>query len=577
MTNRFPLVLVPPSTALVNAWKNTQVPVGLLLLAALARRQPGVLPRVHLGPMHFPDRAAAEAAAEALLADGTRLVGISAWCHTLPAQLTLARAVRRRAPEVPIVFGGPQATAMAGALLEAFDCVDLVLRGETEASFPRLLRALRGEGDLSGVPGLSWRQGGRVVENAPGPPCDDLDALPRPAWDLLPPGPVAAVESGRGCPWACTFCSTSAFFARRHRTRSPASLIDELRWLATHRGVRHVTFTDDIFTVDKRAVRAFCEAFIAAGRPLAWGCSTRIDCVDDALLQLMAQAGCDGILYGVETGSARLQRVMGKKLRVERVLPTVEATRAAGITPYCTFIFGFPEETPEDLAASLALVRALVERDVRTTAQTLCVLPDTPYHREQVGALRFDGYTSLSRATLTADELLAVKAHPAIFSSFHHLDSPAAPRDFLIAATQMTNLLRHFSQTVRRDGFGDVFAALRDGIDAGRWDADILRGDFDEAGAALIGDCVADDDGRAIFALEAATLRARRRALAGEAVEGFVHVSDRPLEPLLAGARHVAPAPHDYEVRLIGDGDAILRPIGRFFSTRQPLAIASRS
>ena len=62
MTNRFPLVLVPPSTALVNAWKNTQVPVGLLLLAALARRQPGVLPRVHLGPMHFPDRAAADAA-----------------------------------------------------------------------------------------------------------------------------------------------------------------------------------------------------------------------------------------------------------------------------------------------------------------------------------------------------------------------------------------------------------------------------------------------------------------------------------------------------------------------------------
>lgn len=485
------VVLVPPSTALVNAWKNQHVPVGLLLLAELARREAGVAPELWAGPLAFADEAAADAVAVALLAPRAgvpvAVVGFSAWCHTLPAQLSLAQALKRVNPAVHIVFGGPQATATGAELLTHFPCVDAVLAGEAEESFIAWLRCVRDGLPTEDVPGLMRRgPGGAPLTNPAPPPRFDLDTLPIPAHDLAPDAKVATVESGRGCPWACKFCSTSAFFARRHRARAHENIVEEL-WVLHRRGVRHVTFTDDIFTVDRKAVRAFCALMLERGPPLRWGCSTRIDCVDADLLRLMAAARCDGVLYGVETGSAALQKRMGKRLDVAKVLPTVALTAQAGIVPYCTFIFGFPDETAEDLAETLLLVRRLLAAGVRVTAQTLAILPDTPYHREQAADLRLDGFTSLSRAGLSATERAWVAAHPALFSSFFHLPCPAAPRAVLVAAALLTNLLRQLPATAAAADFGgatDPFAGLEDALPAGEnlsW-AD----DFDEFGLSFV-------------------------------------------------------------------------------------------
>ncbi|MCA9548342.1 MAG: B12-binding domain-containing radical SAM protein, partial [Myxococcales bacterium] len=368
------------------------------------------------------------------------------------------------------------------------------------------------------------------------------------------------VESGRGCPWACRFCSTSAFFARRHRARDVDRLVDELGHLYRAHGVRHVTFTDDIFTVDKRWARAFCEAMIARGPPLAWGCSTRIDRVDPGLLALMAQARCDSVLYGVETGSPRLQQAMGKRLDVAKVAPTVQATRAAGIRAYCTFIFGFPEETPADLAQSFDLAWRLLRQGVHVTAQTLCVLPDTPYFNEHFSKLRFDGFSSLSRAALSPDEAAVVQAHPALFSSFFYLESAAAPRRLLVAAMHLSNLLRQFPHTCARLAERDPFERLRAWDAAGRLPG--VHADFDPVGVALLGECVAEGTSPALqaaFALEAAALQARKRLLAPAAEVGvrwrpgvFLHASPLDLPALLAG-QPPAPRPGHWLVGLEGD------------------------
>ena len=506
------VVLVPPSTALVNAWKNQHVPVGLLLLAELARREDRVVPELWSGPLAFADETAADAVADALLRPvagvPVAVVGFSAWCHTLPAQLSLAAAIKRRDPAVRVVFGGPQATAIGAELLATFDCVDVVLAGEAEESFIAWLRCVRDGADTDAVPGLMRRDpSGAVVQNPPPPPRFDLDTLPIPAHDLAPDALVATVESGRGCPWACKFCSTSAFFARRHRARAHENIVEEL-WALHRRGVRHVTFTDDIFTVDRKAVRAFCALMLERGPPLRWGCSTRIDCVDADLLRLMAAARCDGVLYGVETGSPALQKRMGKRLDVAKVLPTVALTAQAGIVPYCTFIFGFPDETAEDLADTLALVRRLLAAGVRVTAQTLAILPDTPYHRELAGDLQLDGFTSLSRAGLSASERAWVSAHPALFSSFFHLPCPAAPRATLVAAALLTNLLRQLPRTAAAADFGervDPFAGLETALP----DDEDLRwaDDFDARGLDLVAAAV-QRAAQNLPATEAAALRA---------------------------------------------------------------------
>ena len=401
------------------------------------------------------------------------------------------------------------------------------------------------------MPGLTWRAEDGIRRNPAPPPVDDLDALPLPAHELTPRSLAATVESGRGCPWTCSFCSTSAFFARKHRARGAASLVDELTVLA-QRGVAHVTFTDDIFTVNKRQVLALCDELDRRPPGIAWGCSTRIDCVTPQLLARMAAAGCQGILYGVETASPRMQKVMGKRLDIRKVVPTMQATLAAGIRPYCTFIYGFPEATPEDLALTTAMVCKLAVMGVNVTAQTLAVLPDTPYAHSHGAQLQFDGYTSLSRAALTHAELARAAADPGLFSSFHYLESGAGTRRELIAAALFTNLLRQFQHTARVAGFDgavDPFAALREAPPSDQE----LFGNFDPFGTRLIGS-LATGDAADVFAVEAAALSLRLRLLQGvPGPDSFEHVAAQALEPLFEGTAERERGETRYRVQLWGE------------------------
>src|SRR5438876_9827010 len=125
------------------------------------------------------------------------------------------------------------------------------------------------------------------------PPIEDLDTLPSPAYHLtgeLEGAHRAALEMGRGCPFACTFCSTNDFFRRNFRLRSPERILRDMRALALAYRLNDFDLIHDMFTVDRRRVVAFCAAMIASGETFTWSCSARTDCVDEPLLELMAHA-----------------------------------------------------------------------------------------------------------------------------------------------------------------------------------------------------------------------------------------------------------------------------------------------
>ena len=220
------------------------VPLGILSLAAVLE-QNGLSPDVvDLNRLFFeyswPEQGSyrhldfCAFAAARLAGQPFDVIGFSTMCSSFPLTLRLAQEIRRTHPGVTIVLGGPQASVVDEATLAAFAAVDVIVRGEAEVTFPRLLWALADGDDLGGIQGITYRHQGRIVRNPNAPVIEDLDSLPLPAYHLLARDRSLcfrlALEIGRGCPFACNFCSTNDFFRRRFRLEvpRPADRADEL-------------------------------------------------------------------------------------------------------------------------------------------------------------------------------------------------------------------------------------------------------------------------------------------------------------------------------------------------------------
>lgn len=381
--------------------------------------------------------------ADLIAATEPDVVGCTTMCNSYPQTLTLARHVRATVPHARIVFGGPQATAVDALTLTHFPWVDAVVRGEADASFPALADHWRDERPIDGLAGVTWRDAdGRPRRNAAPELLQDLDALPLPAYDLYPVDeidvPALPIEAGRGCPYGCTFCSTNLFFGRRYRIKSPTRLVSEMTHLARMLGYREFDLVHDMITVDRRWVHEFSRTLIADGHDFAWGCSARVDRVDPELLAEMAQAGCHGIFFGIETGSQRLQPIIKKQLHTDHVLPTMRECLELGMSPTASFITGFPDETVDDSLDSLGMALDVLHIDAGANAQMhmLAPLVGSPLYETYRDDLRFDGHSSdISLFLLTDDEIDAVKRHPDVFPNFYYIPTPYLDRRFTQAVS----------------------------------------------------------------------------------------------------------------------------------------------
>jgi radical SAM superfamily enzyme YgiQ (UPF0313 family) len=405
-----------------------EAPLGLLAIASPVERaghQVRVLnfaEEVRAGRLPLREQSFVADAAAYLAQLDFDLVGFTSRSDTYPTHVLIAQALAVLRPECVIVFGGPQATAVHEQTLSRLSVPDVVVRNEGEQAFAELVDALSMQRPLDDIAGISWRTAsGEVKINAARPLVANLDDLPLPAFDLYPyPNAHSHVEVGRGCPFTCTFCATNTFFARRYRLKSPKRVIQEIRLIMDLYGTRDFTFTHDMLTIDKRRVAALARELIEADLKIQWRCSARIDCVDDELLELMAAAGCTSMFFGIEHGSARMQAIIDKRLDVDQVVPTALTCLRLGIAPTCSFIYGFPEETPADLSGTLRLVTQLKDAGVsHVQLHRLSLLVDTPLsrtYRDQIQLIFNTGDATAGHVHASAAEQLILE-HPDMFSS----------------------------------------------------------------------------------------------------------------------------------------------------------------
>jgi radical SAM superfamily enzyme YgiQ (UPF0313 family) len=359
------------------------IPLGLGLVAAATRAAGHEVAFLDL--LDEPDPAAAvRRAVEAAEPD---VVGISVRNiddQTRESPRFLLEQVRpvvaacREHTRAPIVVGGAGYSIFPEAALDYLGA-DLGVCGDGEAVFPALLECLQAGGEPAELPGV--HVAGRRSTARPGFP-EDLDAFP--LWDQALSGvadPASAdlwipIQSRRGCPNDCSYCSTAAIQGRTIRRRSAREVVNVLGVLA-HAGYRRFYFVDNSFNIPESHALQICRWMKALAGGAEWRCILYPHLVGEPLVRAMAEAGCVEVSLGFESGCERVLREMHKRFTPADVRKTSDLLAAHGIRRMGFLLLGGPGETHATVEDSLAFAESLGLDGLRLTVG-IRIYPGTP-------------------------------------------------------------------------------------------------------------------------------------------------------------------------------------------------------
>ena len=299
------------------------------------------------------------------------------------------------------IFMGTHATALTEYILEKGYC-DIIVRGEPEYT---TLETVRNLSNLKDVLGISYREEGRVVNNAGRPLIENLDELPFPARDLVdnskyrivsfPGEPVAMVLTSRGCPFDCTFCATHLFYQRKRNVRSVENVVAEIEEIVRKFRINHIFLIDDTFTIGEKRVIGLCELLQERKLDIEWICLGRVDTVTEPMLNAMHKAGCKEIIYGIESASPAVLATTRKNITLEQMHNAVKITKDLGIRVSLFFMFGNPGDTLESIRATSRLARKLNPNFASFNIATPD--PGTPIFEKMKDRFGFESYETFDR------------------------------------------------------------------------------------------------------------------------------------------------------------------------------------
>ncbi|HAF95081.1 MAG: hypothetical protein A2X34_04835 [Elusimicrobia bacterium GWC2_51_8] len=293
---------------------------------------------------------------------GADAVGVATFEDGFPFIEGICSLAKEEAPLRPVILGGSLVTSVPELVMRNTRA-DIAVIGEGEITILELMAAFsRGtlDGEAQTIPGLALRlPDGGLRLTTPRKQLSNLDVLPVPDFRLWGGRDEnflrqALVSSGRGCHMNCSFCYRTT---PRLGLKSPEKLGRELAVLKARHKAEFFQFTDLTFTFSKKRTLALCEVLKALR--VKWWCMTRVQNVDAEVLRAMAEAGCDQILYGVETLSQAALDGAGKGFSGYETARAMRLTRDAGITVGAAYVIGLPGETREALAAAAAFSSTL--------------------------------------------------------------------------------------------------------------------------------------------------------------------------------------------------------------------------
>lgn len=444
---------------------------GTLILATILRRkglQANILPFVRFGdPKDFYDFL--NNAIEVICQSHPKVVSFYTRCDNYHIMLKLAEQIKKR-ENVYIVFGGPQADISAVDTLREIPYVDFICCGEGENTvYPFFSSLLTGEPDLT-VPGLVYRVNDQIVKNPRPELIEDLDSLPDIDYSISEFGVPAnnklpfVVDVGRGCPFACTYCSTKSFWGRKYRLKSPQRIFDEIKKIHAQFGVTSFSFDHDMFTMNREQVIETCRLLKTLDFPVSWKCSARIDCIDKELIDIMAENGMERIYIGIESGSARMQKIINKNLKLDGVIDMLSYIHSKNLGLTTSFIYGLPEETEEDVSHTIAMIAEIAKiKKVRIQTHLCTFLPGTELSQKYQSYLTpATNYSDITGTVALAECEDLISAHPSLFWHFQEYKTDLRTKleyftVFVRVWVALQPVYQYFSEKYPRDRLIDMY------------------------------------------------------------------------------------------------------------------------
>lgn len=309
------------------------------------------------------------------------VIGIHASTPSWALVESTARHIRESFPDVVVVLGGPHVTFEYKSPLYE-DITDYILLGEAEYSFTLLLEYLSGKKDLSELLGIATLENNNIYVQKKVSKID-LDEFGIPGYHLVnlerykECGGVT-VNASRGCNYKCNYCLNPIIYGN-WRGKSPDNVLNELLYLKSQ-GVKELCFTDPYFTCNQSWVSEICSLMSEAGCNLKWACTTRIDSLSEKTIKDMAEVGCFGIFFGLETTDPAALKSLGKYYDFKLVDPVLDTLRDYGIKATPSFMIGLPGETVKSAERTLEVAKYFnhkYELDKHLQINTLAPFPGT--------------------------------------------------------------------------------------------------------------------------------------------------------------------------------------------------------
>ena len=381
----------------IRPWMDKPLfPVGLSYVASALKRAGCGFDLIDIDHYRYTDRELEELLGRKsydLVAFGTL---VSAYKYAQK----VARIARKTNPEAIIVAGNSVASSIPEHLLTHTE-VDVAVKGEGDLTIVNLIRALEKNRSLKAlgeVKGLMFCHDGKLVDTGFEEPIKDVDSIPFPDWELfdiefyigkqinevcepypMPREKIRAfmVNTARGCPFRCTFCY-HVFQYCRYRYRSAASIISEIATLQERYGVNYIHFLDELSFFSKKQVQAFVEELSRRGLKFYWTAISRGDLFTEKdldLLRKLAQLGCLGFGYSLESADPDILKSMNKKMTVAQFKAQKKALDKAGIRSYTSLVIGCPQETLKTIKKTFDVC---YELNIYPSAGYLLPQPGTP-------------------------------------------------------------------------------------------------------------------------------------------------------------------------------------------------------
>jgi radical SAM superfamily enzyme YgiQ (UPF0313 family) len=314
------------------------------------------------------DNLTAEATVDQIESMNPDLVGITTWTDFWYPVWKTVQLIKKRLPQCKIILGGPHCSVFPRETLEHSEA-DYVVRGDGEDVLLNLVKNLDEGQPVEEQSGLYRKINGKILE----PACDlamveDMTKIPHPDRLLLPYKRYNSVLNprefettmitSRGCPHKCNFCKMDV---QKVYCRTTEQVVEEFKSIADL-GITDIQIYDDTFTWSKKRVLEICEGILDNNIKVNWAIRDRVKRADEDIYKLMKRAGCYRIHFGVETGSKRILDATGKATTLEEAEHAIGLAKAEGFDTMAYYMFGFPDETRQDMDKTVSFAKKLDTR-----------------------------------------------------------------------------------------------------------------------------------------------------------------------------------------------------------------------